>query len=468
MPSVRTFSVKEPGARWDRRLLWILGVGAIVRLVLLYLLGDLDLWMDEVQYQEIAVNLAEGRGFALKGQPTSWRPPLYPFILSGLYMLVGTTHPVVARAFQAILSLVNALVVYLLGRRLFGERAGLGAALLFTVYPSFLFYNNHLLTEVLFTFFLTFTAYCFAVYLESGRLPPLAASGAALGLAVLTREIVWPMVGVMALLVGSVTRPGFTRWTWHSAVLLLPFLVVTTPWVIRNTHVQETFTLIATNGGIVFFEGNYEHTPLDRPWRSHALEPELKVRRLLPIGLTEGQRQRIAFRKGLEFMRTHPGLTLRRAVIKTANVWGLERELVGVLLKGGYGKPGKGAVLLVTAAIFGVYALSILSGMAGLCFALARPGQGMSFHLFFAALVVLLTLAHALAFGHPRYHLPLMPLFSAYAAHAWTIRKEFWNGRRSWAFKAASLAAGLLLAIWIREVFSVEFERFVAGLGGKL
>ena len=465
---MRTFSVKEPGARWDRRLLWILGVGAIVRLVLLYLLGDLDLWMDEVQYQEIAVNLAEGRGFVLKGQPTSWRPPLYPFILSGLYMLVGTTHPVVARAFQAILSLVNALVVYLLGRRLFGERAGLGAALLFTVYPSFLFYNNHLLTEVLFTFFLTFTAYCFAVYLESGRLPPLAASGAALGLAVLTREIVWPMVGVMALLVGSVTRPGFTRWTWHSAVLLLPFLVVTTPWVIRNTRVQETFTLIATNGGIVFFEGNYEHTPLDRPWRSHALEPELKVRRLLPIGLTEGQRQRIAFRKGLEFMRTHPGLTLRRAVIKTANVWGLERELVGVLLKGGYGKPGKGAVLLVTAAIFGVYALSILSGMAGLCFALARPGQGMSFHLFFAALVVLLTLAHALAFGHPRYHLPLMTLFSAYAAHAWTIRKEFWNGRRSWAFKAASLAAGLLLAIWIREVFSVEFERFVAGLGGKL
>ncbi|WP_424317583.1 ArnT family glycosyltransferase [Candidatus Methylomirabilis sp.] len=465
---MKTFSVNDRGARWDRRLLWILGVGAIVRLILLYVLGDLDLWMDEEQYQEIAVNLVEGRGFALQGQPTSWRPPLYPFLLSGLYMLAGTTHPIVARAFQAILSLVNGLMVYMLGRRLFGERVGLGAALLFTVYPSFLFYNNHLLTEVLFTFLLTVTAYCFAAYLENGRLPFLAASGVALGLAVLTRDIVWPMVGIMTLLIGYVTRQDFIRRTWHSAVLLMSFLVITMPWVIRNTRLQDTVTLIATNGGIVFLEGNYEYTPLDRPWRSHALDPELKVRRLLPTGLTEGQRQRIAFQRGLEFIRTHPGLTLRRAVIKAANVWGLERELVGVLLKGGYGKPGKGVVLLVTAAIFGVYALSILGGMTGLCFAVARPGQGMSFHLFFAALVVLLTVAHALAFGHPRYHLPLMPLFSVYAAYAWTIRREFWNGRRSWAFKAASLAAGLLLAIWIREVFSVEFERFVAGLGGRL
>lgn len=268
MPAVNIFSVSNPGARWDRRLLWILGVGAIVRLVLLFLLGDLELWMDEEQYQEIAVNLTEGRGFALHGQPTSWRPPLYPFILSGLYMLAGTTHPVVARAFQAILSLLNTLVVYLLGRRLFGERAGLWGALLFTVYPSFLLYNNHLLTEMLFTFLLTATAYCFAAYLAGSRLPLLAASGVALGLAVLTRDIVWPMVGVMALLVGYVTRPGFTRWIWHSGVLLLSFLVVITPWVIRNSRVQGTFTLIATNGGLVFFEGNYEHTPLDRPWRS--------------------------------------------------------------------------------------------------------------------------------------------------------------------------------------------------------
>lgn len=466
MPAVNTLSVNNSGVRWDRRLLWMLGVGAIIRLVLLCLLGDLDLWMDEEQYQEIAVNLTEGRGFSLHGQPTSWRPPLYPLVLSGLYLLTGTTDPVVARTFQAILSLVNVLIAYLLGQRLFGERAGLLAALLFAGYPSFLLYNNHLLTEVLFTFLLTATAYCFATYLDCGRLPLLVASGVVLGLAVLTRDIVWPIAAIIISLGWSVTRPSTTRWMWHSGVFLLSFLVVTTPWVVRNSRVQGTLTLIATNGGVVFFEGNYAHTPSDRPWRSHALEPELKVRRLLPQDVTEGERQQIAFRKGIEFIRDHPGLTLRRTVIKAANVWGLERELVGVLLKGGYGKLGNGATLLIASAIFSAYVVMVLVGIAGLCFALAQPGQGRPFHLLFAALIVLVTVAHALAFGHPRYHLPLIPLFSVYAAYAWTIRREVWNGRQSWAFKAASLAAGLLCTVWVREVVFVEFERFVAGLWG--
>ena len=163
------------GEAWGLRsrvssgFLWLLGVAVIVRLVLLLPMGDLDLAMDELQYQEIAVNLAEGRGFALNDKPTSWRPPLYPFLLSLVYRVAGTTDPLAARVFQAGLSLLNLMLVYLLGRRLFGERVGLGAAVIFAFYPSFLFYNNHLLTEGLFTCLLTLTAYGLALYLGSGR-----------------------------------------------------------------------------------------------------------------------------------------------------------------------------------------------------------------------------------------------------------------------------------------------------------
>jgi len=310
---------------------------------------------------------------------------------------------------------------------------------------------------------LTLTAYWFAGYLDGRRLPLLAASGAALGLAVLTREIFWPIVAVMALLVGH-GKPGVSTWAWHSAALLLSFLAVTTPWVIRNTGLQGTFTLIATNGGPVFYAGNYEHTPPDRPWRSHALSPELKVRRFLPANLTEGERQGLAFRKGLEFIRDHRWLSVRRAVIKAANVWGLERAVVGVLLKGGYGHPGRATILTITALIFGFSALTILGGMTGLCFSLFTPGRQMPFHLYFSALIVISTLIPALTSGHPRYHLPLMPFFSVYAAHAWTIRQDVWNGRRSRPFKVAAVVAGLLFAIWTREIFFVEFQRFIQAL----
>jgi 4-amino-4-deoxy-L-arabinose transferase-like glycosyltransferase len=449
---------------WDRRLLWILGAGAVVRLAFLVVFKDLSLLGDEEQYQQIAVNMMGGEGFALNGLLTSWRPPLYPFVLSGLYTLTGTTDPSVARAFQAVLSLGTAMLVYLLGRQLFEERVGLVAALLFTFYPSFLFYNSHILTEVVFTFLLALTAYCFAVYLAGGRLLLLVAAGVALGLAVLTREVVWPLLAVMGALVWYGRRPGFGRWAGHSTVLLLSFLLVVTPWIVRNTRVQGTLTFIATNGGPVFYAQNYEHTPLDRPWRDHTIDPVRKVRSLLPPDLTEGERQKVAFRKGIEFIRDHPGLTVHRAVIRAANLWGLEREVVGVLLQGGYGNPGKVTVLLITAVIFGAYVLTILSGITGLCFVLATRGPQTAFHLYVGATVAFITLAHAVTSGHPRYHLPLIPVLAVYAGQAWAIREQVWEKRRSRSFIAAAVLASLLLAIWIREIFFIELGPFIRGL----
>ncbi len=439
--------------------LWVLGLAVIVRLVLLVPMDDLKLVMDELQYQEIAVNLVEGRGFMLYDKPTSWRPPLYPLVLSLVYRAAGTTDPLAARVFQAGLSLVNLLLVYLLGRRLFSERVALLAALVFAFYPSFLFYNNHLLTEGLFTCLLTLTAYSLAVYLVSGRAIVLAIAGAALGLTVLTREILWPMLGVMALLAGHVAGWRSARWAGHVAALAGAFLIVVAPWAVRNTLLQRTFTFVATNGGVVFYEGNYEHTPLDRPWRAHALDPELKVRRLLPEGLSEGERQKVAFQRGLAFMAAHPGLTARRALVKMANVWGLEREVVGVLLKGDYGPIGRLGTLAVAGAILGVYVATILAGVTGLCFAAAAPGPTRPFHLFFAILAAFVTLAHAPAFGHPRFHLPLMPLFGIYAAYAWLIRRAIIDAWRGVTFKVAMGLAGLLGVVWLREI-ALESERF--------
>jgi hypothetical protein len=271
------------------------------------------------------------------------------------------------------------------------------------------------------------------------------------------------MVAVMALLAGHVTGWRPARWALHAAALVVAFVVVVTPWAVRNTRLQGTLTLVATNGGIVFYEGNYEHTPLDRPWRAHALDADLKVRRLLPEGLTEGERQKVAVQRGLAFMWEHPGLTAHRALVKMANVWGLEREVVGVLLKGDYGPLGRTATLLVCGAIFGAYIATILAGVTGLCVAVAAPGPLRAFHLVVAVLAAFITVAHAPAFGHPRFHLPLMPLFAVYASHAWAMRRAIAGARRALAFKVALVLAGLLGVIWVREI-ALESERFIRGL----
>ena len=94
----------------------------------------------------------------------------------------------------------------------------------------------------------------------------------------------------------------------------------------------------------------------------------------------------------------------------------------------------------------------------GLSFALARPGGDGTFHLLVAVLLALVTAVHAVAFGHPRYHLPLVPLLCVYAARAWAIRREVWQARRSPAFMVSGVLGGLAVVIWLREIL-VEFGR---------
>jgi hypothetical protein len=449
---------------WGRHLLWILAAGAVVRLLFFLFLGDLDLKVDELQYQQIGVNISQGQGFMLDGRLTSWRPPFYPFVLSVLYTIAGTNDPTVTRGMQAILSLLNCVLVYLLARRLFGARVGVGAAALFAFYPAMLFYNNHLLTEVVFTFLLTLTGYCFVAYLGSGRLALLAATGLTLGLAVLTRDTVWPLVGVMSLLAWYGRRLSVRSWITHSAVLVLAFVVIVGPWAVRNTRLHGTPMFISPLAGIAFFAGNYEHTPMDRPWHYHSFGRDQRWRGIFPQDLSEAEEQKLAFRKGLEFVMANPGLTLRRDVIKAANLWGMERSVIGVLVGGRYGDLGRPAIVAVTAAILAAQAFVIVAGLTGLCFALARGGPSMPFHLLFSAALFIFTVAHAAAYGHPRYLLPFVVFFAAYAAYAWTIRHEIWARRRSGAFRMASVFASLLVLIWGREIFVVDLARFVERL----
>ena len=441
----------------------IVAVAILVRIAVLVALGDLPLRADEVQYQELAVNLVEGRGFALDDRLTSWRPPLYPFALAAVYTLTGSTDPASARGFQIALSALTVLLVYLLGRRLFGETTGLLGAGILAVYPSLVFYNAHLLTEGLATFMVTLTLYSFALYVERPRVVAACATGVSLGLAALSRDVILPLAVPLALIMVWPVGPRRAPRLVQAAAFLLAVVAVVGPWVMRNTLVQGTLTSISTNGGPAILAGNNAHTPLDRPWQYHDFALEQRWRSLVPGDVTEGQRQRIAVRLGLQYMWEHPGLTVQRALVKAGNVWGLERDIVGTMLAGHYGEVSRVAVMLLAAVIFGGYAVTLLAGIVGLV-AAVRGGVDRSFHLLVVVLVVLVTAVHAIAFGHPRYHLPLMPIFCVYAGHAWTRRATLWRERRSPALLAAGALVGLALLIWAREILLVELHRVLGAL----
>ena len=81
--------------------------------------------------------------------------------------------------------------------------------------------------------------------------------------------------------------------------------------------------------------------------------------------ITEGQKDKWAQRKAIEYMKAHPVETLRRSLIKFADFWGLEREFMAGVQQGMYSPPVWFSVL-ASAAILAAYALIAIVGAAGI------------------------------------------------------------------------------------------------------
>jgi len=449
-----------------RPLYMIIALGLIIRLVVLYISKDTGLMIvDEQQYHTLALNLLHGHGFAWEpGALTSIRPPLYPFFLRLVWTVSGTESLWVVRMTQILLNLLNVFLVYRLGLLLFNHRMALVAAAGFCFYPSFVGFNIFLLTEILFTLLLTLVALGYVVLLKTGRLSAGGGTGIALGLAALTRSILWPFPLILCpLAFFSVRGRPWVR-LQVALCLFLGYALVVTPWTLRNTRLQGVFTVIDTMGGLTLRMGNYEHTPLNRAWDPVTLQGETSIFQQLrqehpeASSWTEGRKEKWALRMTLAYMLTHPLVTLQRVVIKFANFWGLERVIIAGWQQGLYQPPHWLAVLGTLAITFS-YILVMLCASLGLF--LAFPGDRRA-HIFFLLLMTFICGIHTVTFGHERYHLPLMPFLCLYAAAA-VVHRSWLRLQEGLHTAVPSVAACVvLLAIWGRELFIVETERIQA------
>jgi len=444
----------RPGARVSTALLVILCAGVAVRVALWFWFADRTPQIfDEKTHDRLAVNLVQYGEFAEEpGEPLSLRPPLYPMLVAGIYAVCGLENYQAARLFQAALSLVTVFLVYRLGAALYTRRVGLWAAGICCFYPSLLGYNNLILTEVLFTFLLVLFSLLLVHSLQSRSLGFLAAAGVALGLAALTRSVLWlfpPVLGV------------FLLWAWPDSlsrragavVLMLAASSLTiAPWAVRNTFLQETFVAVDVMGGRNFMMGNYRHTPLYRSWDAISLEGEkswaheLFANTTAAQCTTQGQVDKLALRHGLKFVFANPGLTLQRDMIKFFDFWGLERELIAGAARGYFGPFSRPALVLLTVAVAGSYALALFLGVFGLCLA---PSANRRLLYFLLLIVLFITGMHTLVFGHSRYHVPLMPLIFVFAAAALVSAPEIWRLRTRVRFWCPCAICLSLLASWL-------------------
>lgn len=295
-------------------LLAIVGLAIVLRLA--FALGywtNQPLTRDEKEYLSLARGLASGTGFVYDdaaregGVDPFGRAPGYPAFLA----LIGgganvTAHvPAAVQISQSVIGGLGVWMVFVLARRLAGERAGLAAALGAACYPPLIWIAAYAFSEAIFWPLGLFATWLFdrahhaPVSRDRARLALLA--GVCAGVAVLVR----PSMLFFLLLAGP-------WWVWKRrwvpvAALALGAVLVIGPWTARNYLEHGRFVLVASEGGVTFWTGNH---PLAIGEGDMAANPEIKLAsRALHAqhpNLTEEQLEPVYYREAFAWIRAHP------------------------------------------------------------------------------------------------------------------------------------------------------------------
>jgi hypothetical protein len=168
-----------------RRLLLalILLIAATLRL---WQLNAVGLNSDETVYAGQGASIARDSGLAPFFPTFRAHPLLFQAILSIGFLL--DSPEVFGRAAAAVAGVATVYVTYLLGRLLYGGRAGLIAAALLAVMPYHVVVTRQILLDGPRTLLSTLTLYLLARYALTERLSWFYAAAAALGLTVLGKE----------------------------------------------------------------------------------------------------------------------------------------------------------------------------------------------------------------------------------------------------------------------------------------
>jgi len=401
-----------------------LAVGVIViaalalRLAYSFGAGGLLERVDPDAYLAIAGNLAEGEGFAsVAGQPTAYRPPMYPVFVAAILIMSGGSLHVVA-VVQAVISALTIAGVYGIARELGGERAGLAGAAIAAVDPFMIHTSGEGMSEALFCLFLVGGIF-YLVMSEKGDshlfpgkrwLSPFISrtvlATLAIALAGMTRPIAWPLCALPVLL--ALFRKGKLSARLAHAVLVVAICAaVSGPWIVRNKVRFDAFIPTTTHGGYTLYLGNNPYLRDAVRWRRgawlsgestfDAFEQEVaRARR----GRTEVEFDYLMRRKGLDYIRDHPKEALRLALAKFTFFWRPAPSRTS----------SRGAIPDIVRYPLGVFSILLFAGTIAGIPLISRNGRLLLVMLF---PVVLMTATHTILWSQLRFRLPLHPLMAA-------------------------------------------------------
>src|SRR5436190_15209632 len=344
----------------------------------------------------IGRSLASGQGFANPFNettgPTAWEPPLYPFLIAGVFKLFGIYTRSSALALlilNSIFSALNCIAIFLIARRCFNENVAVWASWFWALLPSG-FATRWVWETSLAALLLAIIFWLTLELKERDGLRPWLEFGLLWGIAALTNP------SMLAFL------PASGLWAWYRraksgkrsvggiAVASIIFFACIAPWLIRNYRTFGQVVFLRSNFGAELRIGNGPGA--DGTWREylHPTQNVYEMRRYRQLGEIAyvAQRQREAMVFIREDYARFMGLNLKRFIY----YWG--------------GVPRSSEIPALAPIKNSIFLASSVLAFWGLGRALRkrRPGAWLSFWL-----ILCYPLVYYVIFPHARSRHPMEP-----------------------------------------------------------
>ncbi len=365
----------------------------------------LDHWAFGLTAHSIVMGHGFGNVFAPNTGATAVLPPVYSYLLAGIFKVFGIetkTSVLAALSLNSLFSALTCVPVFLIARKAFGDRVGKWAGWGWAFSPYGVYYGaDWAWSTCLVTLELAWLFWWAWRMEDSSGTRDWLLFGLFGGFAALTEPVVLSVVPLLALWTLYRRYRSGRSWTVPMLAGALGALAIMSPWLVRNYATFHKFIPVRSGFGLELYIGNNGYSTR---WVNSSLHPnhsdaELnEYERDGEVGYMDHKMQ-----QAKAYIRNHPGwflwMTARRALYMWTGYWSFSRDYLK-------DEPLDPPNIVVDTA------MTIL-GLLGLWRAFHRdPALGMRFA------IVLFFFPLAYYFSHPEtyYFRPVDPLIVILAA----------------------------------------------------
>jgi len=279
----------------------------------------------------VARSIFQGHGFSSpffpSTGPTALVPPLFPYLLAGVFHLFGLYTAKAAFAILSVNSLFSALTcvpIYFGARYALGEQVARLAGWAWAIYPYSIYFSATRVWDYSLTALLFATCFYFVqrLHLQKRQIVWLG-FGLLWGFTMLANPSVLPLFPIFLLIAVLRRRRISGTWISHSLVAVLGVVAMLMPWTIRNYKTLHVIRPVRDNFWMECWAGNDGDTFQSNDGAAHPASNPVEMQRFERAGEIDY----LAEDKDLAMntIRHNPafffGLSIRRAISYWTGFW---------------------------------------------------------------------------------------------------------------------------------------------------